>query len=173
MRPLMLLLGSLLFLSFFEGGCTSVIAEQKIVQPQGLQFQRLKRSEFRILGGTDATRCVRLYSAFPLPLWFTLAEDDPEDAKHRVYFQMWGVDAVEIATVLARAKAIEKSWHADALLVPRREVERLSVLPFYERVCVTVRGSAIELIQDAELKKPDNKPAETPEMPEFYAPEPE
>ncbi len=159
-------LATLLIALFLLYACTSHRANAPVTpQPQRVQLHKLKRDQYQILGAVSAQSCTRLVILFPLPIWFTLTERNPEDPNSETDINLWGTHPEQKARDYAEYQAIGKQWKADALIAPREHIEEYSVLPFYQRSCVTVRGQAFRYIPDEELyaSPPEEKTDLAPE----------
>lgn len=125
--------------------------------PQEVELQALTRSEYEILETAGGEGC-----ASSVLLFFTFTE--PETAEGSIVYarstgRFKGIipgilpDTEKTARQIATYKAIEGIPGADALLAPRYRDSRTYFPLLYNKVCSTVKGKAIRIKTDKEIKK--------------------
>jgi len=128
--------------------------------PGAVRLEALTRSQYEVLGRTEAEACADYYGLWPLPVFWVRSDDQhgtpaPPSAA-------WSGLRRESRRALASAtyKAIALQPDADTILMPRyREVHETKGI-WYRRSCIRVEGKAIRLKLDDELT-----PAEQAERP--------
>lgn len=133
-----------------------------------IHFEPLERSEYEVLGPATGKACVAVNTLVPLPIWWYSGDysfdafGTNEDRKYGVIsaptkdievslgllFAGPGFRAKEVALF----KAIESVPGADAIISPRFYVEKEKRFIWYQRACVTVKGKAIRIKTDKDLK---------------------
>jgi len=127
-------------------GCSTTISRMPENEFNGVDFERLKRNEYQILGNVTGESCSARYWAFPILLPAMAIFDDNTGLDHP--FQ----GTAAIAREAAYTNAVASAKEADALIAPKYEEEHFSVPPWYFRVCVKFTGKAIKVLTDQELK---------------------
>lgn len=148
MRVLIIAMTALI-VAFQCGACASRQATIPLTKtPSNLSLARLKRSEYRLLGDATARSCATFVGLFPLPIWYVTLDRDPEKKTQKPEFWLFGASITPRARQAALYKALSRSNATDSLIFPRENVEETAAIPWYDKVCVTVRGKAIQILPD-------------------------
>jgi len=125
--------------------------------PQVIDFEKLDKTQYYIMGDTIGSACVEYVGLWPIPVWW-------EDSNNHIAV-LSSIDNLDTARRSAYYDALEKIPQADALLAPRIEQTDDSAGIWYGKRCVTIRAKAIRIIaNDPNINTPhsdkDNEPEE-------------
>ena len=138
--------------------------------PLNIGLNKLKRGEYRVVGDTEAKSCATFVGLFPLPIWYVTLDRDPEKKGAKPEFWLFGGSVTGRARQAALNKALSRSPLADSLIAPRESNEEVAAYPWYDHICITVRGKAIQILSDEALPKAPPKESPAPEEPPELTP---
>ncbi len=146
-----LFIGSCMFLISCKMRSAGMTA---IKPPYEIEFEKLSRSDYEILGNVTGRGSVTSITLFPIPFGWKRANKD--NGVYMFFGSLTGMRDMYInkrAESIANYNAIQSIPDADAIIFPRYHIERSYFLPWYEKSDFIVKAKAIRIKTDTDLTK--------------------
>lgn len=139
--------------SLFQCGTQMQMKIPGATYPGALKFEELKRNEYEVLGEVKGQGKASYTGLWPIPVfWFSVSDEKYGNVTNLKLWSSFGIGEVNIAKEIAVYKALESIPDADLIIEPRYRVVKKSWAIWHSKAAVEVKGKAIKIKTDKEIK---------------------